>query len=163
MTFIPSLTIPSLGMGPGYAIWSFRAAAMGHIDCPALTSAFERLFGLEWQDALGAVLVFAKSVGLASSRRISLAAPGCCGVTRDELAMVQALAAAQIGDDKRRDAHLDVLTCAGRGASVGAAADMLANCFLQAGLSLEPPQLYSKPEAEAKGPALRLVHPAGHA
>ena len=148
MTFVASLTIPQLGCGAGYALWAFRAAAIGRFDCPALIRGFDRVFEDRSADARGALLNFARAIGSQGNRRIGLGQPGCCGVTSDELSIVAVLAAAQNRDNDRRDAHLlwllgrrDVRIAATTANAVGAA-------FKSGGLMIDPPpiQLY-EPQA----------------
>ena len=133
--------MPQLGCGAGYALWAFRAAAMGHFDCPALVRGFDRLFEDQSAAARSALLHFTRTIGTHGHRRISLAEPGCCGVTSDELSVVAVLAAAQRKDDKRRDAHL--LWLLGRRDFPVAAttADAVGAAFKTVGLAIDQPPI----------------------
>lgn len=149
MTFVSHMRISQLGCGAGYALWGFRAAAVGHVDCPALASGYDNVFGAQGAAARGAVLVFARIIGSAGNRRISLGAPGCCGVTSDELSVVAVLAAAQEEDADRRDAHLLWLLARRDRKAAGAAADAAAARFAAAGLTIKSPpiELYDAQKA----------------
>ena len=144
MTFVASLTIPQLGCGAGYALWAFRAAAIGHFDCPALVRGFDRVFEERSADARGALLHFARAIGSLGNRRIGLGQPGCCGVTSDELSIVAVLAAAQNQENERRDAHL-LWLLGRRDAEIAATtADTVGAAFKSGGLIIDQPpiQLY---------------------
>lgn len=161
MPFSTAITIPDLGPGAGYALWGFRAAATGHVSCPALVNGYEDAFGDFGRPALGALRMLAREIGSAGGRRVTIAAPGCCCVTADELSIVALLSAAQAKDTALCDAHLSWLMC-GRGERGARAAAMsLGGIFASAGMTIE------RPEIELKGPAavkpFRSFHAAGHA
>ncbi|MEO0399524.1 MAG: hypothetical protein AAF224_08915 [Pseudomonadota bacterium] len=165
MSFVSTMTIPQLGLGAGYALWGFRAAAVGQIECPALVRGYRRLFEKSADDALSAVLVFARTIGSEGVRRIGLGVPGCCGVTSDELSIAAVLSAAQAEDTSRRDAHLLwLLGCTGDGASARAADDVAA-AFLVSGLVIEQPpvELQSNPNPRTESNIVRTLHVAGNA
>ncbi len=149
MTFVSSTSLSQLGCGAGYALWGFRAAAIGHLDCGALARGYDAVFGAHGAQARCAVLVFARLIGSAGRRRICLGAPGCCGVTCDELSIVAVLAAAQAGDIGRRDAHLLWLLARRDGDAAGEAASSLARRFSAIGLEIKPPpvELYDAASA----------------
>ncbi len=139
MTFISSLTIPQLGVGAAHALWGFRAAAVGHIECPTLARGYHQACGPHGVEALSAILVFARTIGANGARRIGLATPGCCGVTADEVSVVGALAAAQAGEDDKRDAHLEWLLVRGGCAEAISAADGVARVFSACGVAIDAP------------------------
>ena len=151
MTFVASLTIPQLGCGAGYALWAFRAAAIGRIDCPALVSGFDRLFEERSAEALGALLRFTRAIGTDGRRRIGLGHPGCCAVTSDELSVVAVLAAAQKQEDERRDAHLLWLLGRRDVRSAATTADAVGGAFKSIGLGIDQPpiQLYAASNGNA--------------
>ena len=161
MTFVSSLTIPQLGPGAGYALWGFRAAAIGHFDCAALVRGFERIFEERSATARTAVFCFARAIGSCGKRRIGLGEPGCCGVTSDELSVVAVLAAAQNKDAERRNAHLLWLLGRRENQAASAAADAVGAVFSAAGLVIEQPpvQLYTPQEAKP----FEVLHSAGQA
>ena len=161
MTFISSLTIPQLGVGAGYALWGFRAAAMGHIECATLVKGYNRAFGESGGEALGAVLLFTRAVGSQGKRRIGLGQPGCCGVTGDELSIVAVLSAAQDEDADRRDAHLLWLLGRSGEETSAFAADAVGKAFRDGGLDIEAPPI----EIAQPSPAqhIDVIHAAGNA
>lgn len=161
MTFVSSLTIPQLGPGAGYALWGFRAAAMGHFDCAVLVRGFERLFAEQSATARTAVFCFARAIGSYGKRRIGLGEPGCCGVTSDELSVVAVLAAAQNKDADRRDAHLLWLLGRRDSHAARASADAVGSVFNSVGLVIEQPpvQLYTPQAAKP----FEVHHSAGRA
>jgi hypothetical protein len=164
MAFVAQVTIPSLGAGGAYALWGFRASAVGHGCCSVLIRGFRDVFGDNGTPALGALRFLARTMGAEGGRRICLAEPGCCGVTCDELSIVALLAAAQGDDACRRDAHLRWLM-GGRGEDMGrAAANAVASAFREAGVLIEPPPVeIESPKANGAFPAFRTFHETGHA
>lgn len=161
MTFVNGFRLPDLGPGAGYALWGFRAAAVRHLDCPAVIDAFTETFGERRGEALAAIGRFARVLGTDSGRRISLAAPGCCRVTPDELSIVAAFAAAQAGLDARRDAHLAWLMSGRAEAKARLAADAVGGLFLGAGLVIAAPPIHvSAPKSNR---VLTICHAAGNA
>ena len=147
MTFVASLTIPQLGCGAGYALWAFRAAAIGHFDCPALVRGFDRAFADRSLEARDALYYFARAIGSRGNRRIGLGQPGCCGVTSDEMSIVAVLAAAQDKDDARRDAHLLWLLGHRDVGNAATTADAVGAAFKSRGLMIDqPPIQLCKPQ-----------------
>ncbi|MEM9169768.1 MAG: hypothetical protein AAGC56_08945 [Pseudomonadota bacterium] len=162
MSFIPDLTLPQLGAGAVHAVWAVRAAAVGGLDCPALARAYSVAFGDDRDDALAGVLVFTRAIGLAARKRVGLAAPGCCGVTRDELSIVNILAAAQAGDDDALDARLAWFAQPRYAAAARAAARTLATAFSDASLPFETVTDAGAPGAAAAAPrAVRTATASG--
>ncbi len=165
MAFVAQITIPSLGDGGGYAVWGFRAAALGQGRCDVVVRGFKTAFGDYGTPALGGLRFLARALGSEGARRICLAAPGCCGVTCDELSIVAMLAAAQDDDAARRDAHLRWLM-GGRGEEMGrAAANTVAHSFKAGGFTIEAPPVVLESAAAPKKPfeVVRAYHQAGHA
>ena len=156
MTFVSSTRLSQLGCGAGYALCGFRAAATGHLDCEALVRGYDAMFGVQGAPARGAVLVFARIIGSIGRRRICLAAPGCCGVTCDELSVIAVLAAAQAQDLARRDAHLLWLLARRDGDAAGEAASALAARFSSVGLEIAAPPV-ERYDAENARP-LKALH-----
>lgn len=139
MTFVRSLTIPDLGPGAGFALWAFRAAAIGHIGCCALRRGYDEAFGPEAERALAAIDRLARAIGNEGGRVITLSHPGCGRVTADELSLTAALAAAQAGDIDKRNAHLNWLMCARTEKEARLIADEIGALFMTAGLSISAP------------------------
>lgn len=150
MTYVSSFSISHLSCGAGYALWGFRAAAIGHLDCCALTRGYDSAFGAQSAPARSAVLVFARIIGSVGKRRIMLGAPGCGGVTCDELSIIAVLAAAQAREPERRDAHMLWLLARRGCETAGAAADAVATRFTAAGLVINAPpiELYDPRKAK---------------
>lgn len=161
MTFVRSLPLPDLGLGAGYALWGFRAAAVHHGDCPALIDAFQSTFGGTGREALSSLHVFVRILGCDGGRRIVLAPPGCCRVTPDELSIVAALSAAQENAEARRDAHLAWLTGGLNEERARAAADLVGAAFARAHLRIEAPEI--EVSAPPAGRILRIHHAPGAA
>ncbi len=57
-------------------IWSFRAMAVGHGDCPALGQTFERLCGPMGQAALQAHFILVRMIGMGARRQMRVLTPG---------------------------------------------------------------------------------------
>ena len=143
--FVRSMTIADLGPGAGYALWAFRAAAVGRIGCCALVSGFDEAFGPIGEEARDAIAQFAHILGNEGGRMIRLSQPGCARVTADELSLVAALAAAQGAEKDRRDAHLAWLTC-GRGEiAARTAAERVAAVFAAARMPIMAPAVDISP------------------
>ena len=164
MAFIAQVTIPSLGPGGAYALWGFRASAVGHGHCKVLVHGFQSTLGDYGTPALGALRFLARALVSEGGRRICLAAPGCCGVTCDELSLVALLAAAQADDEDRRDAHLRWLM-GGRGEEMARTAALaVATVFREAGFLIEPPPVeLESPPANKPVRMFQTFHETGHA
>lgn len=141
MTFIRTLDMTQLGRGAGYAIWGFRAIAIGRGDCPALLRGYEMMFGDQHRPALGAMHLLVRAIGNDAGRRFSLGAPGCCGVTSDEVCLIAMLAAAQNLDLARRDAHVRWLTVGKGAVSAQIAADAVGAAFKKADVMIDQPPI----------------------
>ncbi len=76
-------------------VWSLRAMATGHGDCPALGQTFERLCGPLGQAALQAHFILVRMLGMSARRQMRVHTPGCPCVGVDETAVVGLVAAAQ--------------------------------------------------------------------
>ncbi len=161
MTFIPSLTIPQLGLGAGYVLWGFRAAALAHTDCPALKKGFERALGEDSERAAECIDDLVHSIRSKGGRRITLGEPGCCGVTTDELSIVALIASAQQQDFARRDAHLRWLMGGHGEDRARLAADTIGALFLTAGMSIYLPEI--EVVDRTGGQPFQTYHEVGHA
>ncbi len=138
--FLPSASLAELGRGAGLAVWSFRACAVGRAGCCTLVRGYENVFGEDGPPALGSMLALARLIGHDGRRKVSLALPGCVRMTRDELSLLTALAAAQVQDEALRDAHLSWLTARSATDRVGALADHIAGVFTRHGLLIQLPE-----------------------
>lgn len=150
MTQQKQVTLPDLGVGGAFALWGFRAAAIGHADCPALQSGFDRSFGEDAAPALHAICRLVKSLGMDGRRRILLSRPGCCAVTHDEMSIVAMLSAAQTGDGVRREAHLCWLMGKGCNFEAAAVATRIGEYFRGAGMVIDAPAIAIETPAPAR-------------
>lgn len=159
--FVEGLSVPELGFAAGFALWGFRACARGQVMCCAVIHGFERVFGDDAPNVLAALFSLSSLLGARGRRKIGLAAPGCAGVTSDELSLAALFAAAQAGDGERRDAHLAWLF-AGRGPDAAVrSVDRLGLLFTKHGLALRSPDLtLSAPPRAAAG---LVAHAGGRA
>ncbi len=161
MAYIPSLTIPQLGLAAGYILWGFRAAAMRHTECRVLREGYQRALGPDGDSALECMHELVRSIGLHGGRKILIGEPGCCGVTADELSVVALIASAQEQDGERRDAHLRWLMGRHGEDRARLAADTIGALFLTAGMGINPPDL--ELEDHSEGRDFKTHHEAGHA
>lgn len=76
-------------------LWAIRAIAIGRSDCAGLRHAFRDLCGPVGDEALTTLFVLVKQLAFRSRRRLRLHAPGCSGISGDELMLLAAVAAAQ--------------------------------------------------------------------
>jgi hypothetical protein len=95
-------------------VWTLRAIACGHADCPAVRSALVGACGEAADQALNAIFVVIQYIGMIGRRRLALHPPGCAFLNADERALVAVVAAAQdslgIGDGQCLIALLGELT-----------------------------------------------------
>ena len=137
-------------------VWSLRATALGHADCPALTRTFDRLGAAA---VLQAQFVLVKLLGLGARRVLRLHPPGCACAGLDETAVVGLAAAAQAvagnGDGLLR-LRIGFLARPEYAESIRRAALALADALDEAGLRL-PLRLDQDAQPTAPG-ELRVVH-----
>ncbi|MEL7491682.1 MAG: hypothetical protein AAGJ73_13265 [Pseudomonadota bacterium] len=161
MTFVGGVTLPGLGTGAGFALWTFRAMASGCNGCNVLRRGFDRAFGEGGPRAFDEMRQFTRLLGNAGTRRILLAGSGCCRVTADELSMVAVLAAAQDHDYDRCKAHLCWLMGGREDSAAITAASRVASVFQVAGLQIIAPSIELSMETKPlRGTVLSEV---GHA
>ncbi|MEM8988644.1 MAG: hypothetical protein AAGC95_18195 [Pseudomonadota bacterium] len=161
MTFATSITLPDLGLGAGYALWGFRAAAIGDVERPVLQNGFEAAFGDYGLSALGGLHSLARELGVSGGRQIKIACPGCAYATADELSIVMLLSAAQEEDEALCVSHLYWLMC-GRGEEAAHAAALgVATVFKAAGVTIRRPQIEVR--AASGNKTFMSFHPAGRA
>lgn len=139
-------------------LWSLRAMATGHDDCPALAQTFDRLCGPMGQAVLQAHFVLVRLIGLAARRQMRVHAPGCPCVGADETAIIGLAAAAQQAlrarDDGLLGLRLDFLVERRSAEAVRCAALGLAQALSLGGREL--PVRMEETATEAGRP--RLVH-----
>jgi hypothetical protein len=124
MSFVPSRPFPAeeayafaaLGRGEQLIVWSLRAIALGHAECPALRRAYEVALGSSAEEAFTALFLAVRTLGLGATRKLRLHAPGCDCVSADERALVSLLASAQQalgeGDERALRAQMGELVAA---------------------------------------------------
>lgn len=157
MTFVNLLTVHQLGAGAALALDAFRIMAAGG-DPGAVVTAFDRQFGLAGRAALGALQLLVREIGSAGARRVSIACPGCCRMTSDELSVLAMLSAAQRGDHQRLAAHLAWLLAGPDSDTARVSALAVGGLFKGAGLAIEgPPVEVSSPARPAAFPVMRAA------
>lgn len=161
--FVDGITVPDLGFAAGMALWGFRACARGQVMCCAVIHGFERVFGDDAPMALAALYALSRTLGTRGRRTVSLAAPGCAGVTADELSLAALFAAGQAGDAEKRDAHLAWLFAGGAPAAAARAADRLGLVFAKHGLAIRAPDLAVSAPAPTPRRGTLTVHAGGRA
>lgn len=98
-----------LSYGEHLVVWALRAFAAGRMDCPTLVREFRSGCGDLATEARNAFTVFAQQLAVRGRRAITLAAPGCLTLTRDEQVVCALFADAQAGRETRFAARLAFL------------------------------------------------------
>jgi hypothetical protein len=143
-------------------VWSLRAMATGHGDCPALGQTFERLCGPLGHAALQAHFILVRMIGMSARRQLRVHTPGCPCVGVDETAVVGLVAAAQqalqlgAGDNLLR-LRLAFLIGQTSTETVRAAALGLAQTLKLSGRIL-PVRTEERTERTDEPAALRVIH-----
>ncbi len=88
-------TVRRLSRPEHLLVWSMRAIALGHEECPAVVRAFRAACGARGDQMLQTYAVFIKYLAMASPRRLQVHVPGCICVASDEAAALAILAAGQ--------------------------------------------------------------------
>ena len=161
MAIRTNIKVGGLGPGAGYALWGFRASAIGHVQCPTLIRGFDEAFGDHSRPALGGIQLLARELGMSGGRRITIACLGCGFVTADEISIAAMLSAAQRGDGDLCDAHLTWLMCGKWQGTARSAAFSIASVFRTTGLNIVKPDVELVAGAPAK--SFTSYHEIGHA
>jgi hypothetical protein len=90
----------ALARGEQLIVWSLRAIALGHAECPALRRTFEVALGSSAEEAFAALFLAVRTLGWGATRKLRLHTPGCACVSADEREVVALLALAQEGVDE---------------------------------------------------------------
>jgi hypothetical protein len=143
--------LSDLTQGEHMLLWGFRAAAFGVADCRLVRRQFEEACGPLGLEALTALTVFVRELGLGGRRKISLAAPGSYRLTRDEQTVLALFASAQAEDYARLEAHLAWLLADAPRAPFPAAACMVAQALAMNGLVLRLPMAQAAPMRSDEG------------
>jgi hypothetical protein len=155
MTFVRHLTLRQLGEGDALALHAFRAMA-ARCDQSAVLAAFDTRLGFPGRAALGALHILVRELGVTGGRRLTIACPGCCQVTADELSLIALLSAAQKRDHQRLDAHLGWLLAGRSSETARSAALAFAGLFQGAMLAIDgPPADLSPSSQDGVFPAIR--------
>ena len=136
MIFLNSPTVQQLGEGAELALHAFRLMAAG-ADASALVAAFDARLGPPGREALGAMHVLVHEIAAAGGRRLTIACPGCCRLTGDELSVLGLLAAAQGHDLDRMSPHVRCLLAGRASETAGRAALAFGGLLRDAGLPVE--------------------------
>ncbi len=141
MRFVPSLTIPQLGIGAGYILRGFRAAALQHGGCYPLKENFQFALGDDADNAIECLTELVRCMCGKGIRPIRLGRPGCCWVTSDELSIVSMIASAQRDDHVGRDSHLRSLMGGHADERACLAVDTIGALFATSGISVLLPDV----------------------
>ena len=102
-----------LARGEQLMVWSLRAIALGHADCPALQRALQVALGSSAEEAFTALFVAVRTLGWCARRRLRLHVPGCDRVSEDERGLLALFSAAQTalvnGDEGEVRSRLEAL------------------------------------------------------
>jgi hypothetical protein len=137
--------LSDLTQGEHMLLWAFRAAAFGVSDCLLVRRQFEDACGPMGLEALTALTVFVRELGVGGRRKISMAAPGSYRLTRDEQTVLALFASAQAEDFARLEAHLAWLLADAPRSPFPAAACLVAQAFAMNGLVLRLPTVETAP------------------
>ena len=150
----PTPTAPErlddLLQGEHMVLWAFRAIAMGAADCRLVRRQFDMACGLAGSEALAALNVFVRELGVNGRRKVTLAAPGSARVTWDEQLILAVFAAAQAEDYGRLEAHLAWLLADTPRSPFAAAACLTAQALGMNGYLLRLPTVEPAPPAEVE-------------
>jgi hypothetical protein len=144
MAFVITPTTNQLSEGAQFALNAFRCMA-ANTDPSDVIAAFDQRLGVTGRATLGAFHLLAREMGTAGVRRIAIAAPGSCRVTRDELGVLALLSAAQALDGTRTAAQVAWLLGGRRNETLAAAASAIGSAFKSAGLSVDSSGLENSP------------------
>lgn len=161
--FVPDIYAPQLGLGSGFALFSFRACARGQHRCCVVVRGFSEHLQSDASVALDACLRFARELGRDGGRTVTLAAPGCMRVTPDELSFLAAFGALQVDDECRARAHADWLFGGFAPATAMSALEVVAMSFASHDLWVQTPVEPGVSSASRGAVDLRVVEPVGRA
>lgn len=135
--------------GEHMLLWAFRASAFGAGDCHLIRRHYEESCGPLGLEALTALQVFVRELGVSGRRKVTLAAPGSYRLTRDEQSILALFAAAQAEDYVRMEAHLAWLLADQPRAPFAAAACLTAQALGMNGYVLRLPPMDAGPATSA--------------
>ena len=76
-------------------VWTLRAMAVGHGECPALQRMFGVAFGAGADEAFLGFFVAVRTLGWCGRRKLRVHVPGCMAISPDERAILGLFAEAQ--------------------------------------------------------------------
>lgn len=131
--------------GEHTVILAIRSIACGAGSCRILTRQFDDVCGPMGAQTLNALTVFVQDLARHGRRRITLGAPGCCGLSQDERLILAIFGAAQAEDYSRLDAHLAWIAAGEPSTCLGGAVCLVAEAFAMNGLVLRAPDPAAPP------------------
>ncbi|MEL7128561.1 MAG: hypothetical protein AAGK23_03355 [Pseudomonadota bacterium] len=138
--FLETVCVPELGEGTALMIWGFRMCALGRSECGCLERCFDQKFEPDVSDYVVEELKHVvRQFGNHGKRGIYLGQPNCIHITHDEASILSALAAAQVGDQSLRDAHVTWLQVMPPSLELQESLDRLAQAFLSSDYVIEHP------------------------
>lgn len=154
--------LTELTRGEHMLLWGFRAIAFGRGGCALVRRQFDEACGPMATEALAALTVFTRELGMSGRRKLALAAPGSFRLTCDEQLVLAVFAASQEEDYVRMEAHLAWLLAGPPRPPFPAAACLVAQAFAMNDLVLRsPPAVDEEPQPRAgasRPPRLACVH-----
>ncbi|MGC1302114.1 MAG: hypothetical protein WA840_07055 [Caulobacteraceae bacterium] len=140
-------------------VWTLRAIAIGHGECPTLRRMFGLTFGAGADDAFLGFFVTVRTLGWCGRRKLRLHVPGCMAVSPDERIILALFAEAQAsladGDESGVRARLAYLLDSRATEAVLLSLQTVASTLEASGCALPRPQ----PIMAAERPgATRLLH-----
>lgn len=91
------LDFPNIGLGGGFALWSFRMCASGAANCPICYATFQHFFGSDGLEGLHKVFTLVSDMREHGRRPIDLSSASSPNVSSDEYSILAMYAAAQTG------------------------------------------------------------------
>lgn len=161
MNITTTSRVSELGVGTGYALWGFRAAAINQTDCPTLRNGLHEVFASDCAYAIGRLRALASTLGAAGGRRINIAYPCCETITADEMSIIALLSVAQAQDRSQCAIYVSWLMCGVNEEKALNAALNVGALFKAAGLEIEKPEI--EITAPAFGGPIRSYHAMGQA
>lgn len=146
-----------LTRGGRLLVWTMRRMVIRRGLCALASRDFDREYGGDGGEVLGAFAVFVTMLGHSARRRISVGHPGCCGLTWDERQILSVLAAAQDDDPPRLCALLCWLVRPELQQSLALVARALATAFAVHGLVISPAAAPDRSKPVRPAAPLRLV------
>ncbi len=157
MTFVKSIAVHQFGDASALVLAAFRVIAAG-ADYGDLVREFDARFDFAGRAELGALHMLVREIGTFGARRVSIACPGCCRLTGDELSVLALLKAAQARDHALVDAHIAWLLAGRDNQTARAAAMAIGGLFTGAGLIFDAPAVEVSAPRRAPGrAAMRAV------